>query len=83
MPLFVDVHTRVDGLTAEGVDGAHSRGREAQGAYGEGYLKHWFDDGSGPVHCLVDALSEEAANAVHREVHRLVADELAEVAEGH
>jgi hypothetical protein len=82
MPLFMDVHHKVDGLTAEAVDGAHKRDLEVQDAHGVSYLKYWFDEGSGRVYCLVDAPSKEAADAVHREAHGLVADELTEVTEG-
>jgi hypothetical protein len=78
----MDVHHKVDGLTKEAVEGAHQRDLEVQGTHGVSYLKYWFDEGSGRVYCLVDAPSKEAANAVHREAHGLVADELTEVAEG-
>ena len=72
MPRYMDVHHKVDGLTAAAVQGAH----------GVNYLQYWYDEGSGRVYCLVDAPSKEAANAVHREAHGLVADELTEVVEG-
>ena len=82
MPLFMDVHHKVDGLTAEAVEGAHARDLAVQGAHGVSYLKYWYDEGSGRVYCLVEAPSEEAASAVHRQAHGLVADELVDVAEG-
>lgn len=34
------------------------------------------------MYCLVDAPNEEAAVAVHREAHGMVADEMIEVKEG-
>jgi hypothetical protein len=46
------------------------------------YLKYWYDVGSGRVFCLAKAPSKEAAMAVHREGHGLVADEIIEVKEG-
>jgi hypothetical protein len=46
------------------------------------YLKYWFNEGMGRVWCLIDAPSKEAAEAVHREAHGLLADELTEVNEG-
>jgi hypothetical protein len=46
------------------------------------YLKYWYDEGSGRVFCLSEAPSKEAAEAVHREAHGLVADEIVEVKEG-
>lgn len=83
MPLFMDVHNKVEGLTAEAVAGAHKKDLETQGQYGVNYRQYWFDEDSGKVFCLVDAPSKEAAERVHREAHGLVADELTEVQEGH
>ena len=82
MPLFMDVHDKVDGLTAEAVAGAHARDLEVQDAHGVRYLQYWFDETSGKVFCLVEAPSAEAASAVHREAHGLVADSLTEVQAG-
>lgn len=82
MPLYMDIHHKVEGLTAEAVAGAHQRDLEVQAQHGVNYLKYWFDEESGKVFCLVEAPSKEAAMAVHREAHGLLADELIEVKEG-
>jgi hypothetical protein len=82
MPLFMDVHHHVEGLTAEAVAGAHQRDLEVQGEHGVRYLRYWFDEGTGKVFCLVEAPNKEAAIAVHRTAHGLVADEITEVREG-
>ena len=82
MPLYMDTHERVEGLTADAVEGAHKRDLEVQGKHGVKYLKYWFDEGTGRVYCLVEAPSKEAAEAVHREAHGLLADQLVEVKEG-
>jgi uncharacterized protein DUF4242 len=82
MPLFMDVHDHIEGLTADAVEHAHRADLETQGKYGVKYLKYWFDEGTGKVFCLVEAPSKEAAVAVHREAHGLVADRLVEVKEG-
>ena len=82
MPLFMDVHKHIEGLTAEGVAHAHEADLKTQKKYGVNYLRYWFDDKTGRVFCLVEAPSKEAAMAVHREAHGLVADELIEVREG-
>ena len=82
MPLYMDIHHHVEGLTAQAVAGAHQKDLEIQKKYGVKYLKYWFDEGTGKVFCLVEAPSREAAAAVHREAHGLVADELVEVKEG-
>ncbi len=82
MPLFMDIHYHVDGLTADAVAGAHDADLKTQEKYGVKYLRYWFDDSSGKVFCLVEAPTKEAAIAVHREAHGLVADEIIEVREG-
>jgi hypothetical protein len=82
MPLFMDVHHHIDGLTKEGVAHAHEADVKTQEKYGVKYLKYWFDDTTGKVFCLVEAPNKEAAIAVHREAHGLVADEVIEVREG-
>jgi hypothetical protein len=82
MPLYMDIHHHIDGLTAEAVMGAHAKDLETQKKHGVKYLKYWFDEGTGKVFCLVEAPSKEAAAEVHREAHGLLADEIIEVKEG-
>ena len=83
MPLFIDTHEKIDGLTPEAVTGAHAMDLAAQEKFGVNYLKYWFNEGTGRVYCLVDAPNAEAARKVHEEAHGLVADEIVEVSEGH
>jgi len=83
MPLFMDVHDHVEGLTADAVAGAHKKDLEVQDRHGVRYLQYWFDEGSGKVFCLVDAPDAAAAEAVHREAHGLLADSITPVEEGH
>lgn len=82
MPLFMDIHQKVEGVTAEAVANAHAQDLAIQDQYGVKYLKYWLDEGTGQIFCLVDAPSKEAAMAVHRHAHGLVADEIFEVTEG-
>ena len=82
MPLYMDIHHHVEGLTAEAVAGAHQKDLEVQQKHGVKYLKYWFDEGTGKVFCLIEAPSKEAAEAVHREAHGLLADEIIDVKEG-
>lgn len=82
MPLYMDVHNHVPGLTAEAVAGAHEKDLQIQQKYGVKYLKYWFDEGTGKVFCLVDAPNKDAAIRVHKEAHGLVADDITEVREG-
>jgi hypothetical protein len=81
MPLYMDVH-RLDGVSAEAVADAHRRDVETQGRHGVDYKQYWVDEDAGRVFCLVEAPNAEAAHAVHREAHGLVADEIYEVKQG-
>ena len=76
MPLYMDVHKGVEELTAEAVAGAHQKDLETQEKHGAKYLRYWFNEDEGTIFCLVEAPSKEAAEAVHREAHGLVADEI-------
>ena len=82
MPLYMDRHKHIEGLTAEAVAQAHERDLEVQHKHGAKALRFWFNEESGEVMCLFDAPSAEAAEAVHREAHGLMADEIVEVEEG-
>jgi hypothetical protein len=83
MPLFMDIHEKVEGLTAEAVGNAHKADLAVQDAYGVDYQQYWFDETTGKVFCLVEAPDAETASRVHREAHGLVADQLVQVREGH
>lgn len=82
MPLYLDVHYKIDGVTFDAVADAHRKDLEVQHKYGVNYLRYWVDEGTGKVFCLVEAPTKEAAAAVHRESHGLLADEIIEVKEG-
>lgn len=82
MPLYLDIHYKVEGITAEGIEEAHKKDLEVQGKYGVKYLKYWYDLESGKAFCLIEAPSKEAAEAVHREAHGLLANEIIQVTEG-
>ena len=83
MPLFMDVHeTLPAGATAQEVAAAHRADLEVQQRHGVRYLRYWVDEEAGKVFCLAAAPSAEAATAVHREAHGLLADRIYEVVEG-
>lgn len=82
MPVYMDIHKGVEGLTTAAVTEAHRKDLEVQGKYGVKYLKYWYDEGTGTVFCLCEAPNKAAAKAVHREAHGGVADEIIEVKEG-
>jgi hypothetical protein len=83
MPLFMDVHHSLpEGATADDVVNAHESDVATQGKYGVRYLNFWADPQGGKVFCLVEAPGPEAAEAVHREAHGLIADEIYPVFQG-
>lgn len=81
MPLYMDVHRDVD-ADATAVAGAHAKDLEVQDAHGVTIHRYWIDEDEGTVFCLFDAPNKAAGEAVHREAHGLVADEIYEVLEG-
>jgi hypothetical protein len=81
MALFMDTHHIEGGVSAADVAAAHEADLATQGPHGVDYLRYWVDEEAGKIFCLVEAPSAEAANAVHREAHGLVADEIFSVSE--
>jgi hypothetical protein len=67
MPLYIDCHKYIEGLTAEAVAEAHQRDLEVQDRHGAKALKYWFNEDKGEVFCLFEGL---------------MADEIVEVEEG-
>lgn len=82
MPLYLDIHNKVEGMTADGIEEAHRKDLVVQEKYGVKYLKYWYDLKTGRAFCLIEAPNKEAAMAVHHEAHGLMADEIIEVTEG-
>jgi len=83
MALFMDVHhTLPEGVTFADVTNAHEEDLKVQDQYGVKYLNYWVDAAAGKVFCLVDAPDADAAHAVHRAAHGLVADEIFPVEQG-
>ncbi len=83
MPLFLDIHEQLpQGAGFEDVVNAHRADLQTQKAHGVDYKRYWVDEAAGKVFCLVEAPSAEAAAAVHREAHGLVAERIYEVREG-
>jgi hypothetical protein len=78
--LFMDVHDLGPGkVTAQDVAGAHRKDLATEGKYGVEYKAYWVDEKAGKIYCLAEAPSAEAANAVHREAHGLLARNISEV----
>ena len=82
MALYMDVHTIGGGVTVADVAQAHQADLAVQHQHGVDYQRYWVDEAAGKIFCLVEAPSAEAASAVHRDAHGLVADEIFAVEEG-
>ena len=78
MPLYMDIHT-VDGATAEALEEAHHADLAVQNKHCVHCLKYWFNEEQGKIFCLFDAPNAEAAAAVHREAHGMMAEKIIEV----
>ena len=82
MALYMDIHN-VPGVTTSAAAEAHAKDLQTQAQHaGVDYMRYWVDEAAGKIFCLVEAPNAEAAHAVHREAHGLVADEIFEVREG-
>lgn len=82
MALYMDVHELDGPVSLADVATAHAADLATQDEYGVHYLRYWVDEPAGRIFCLVDAPDAEAASAVHREAHGLVADAIHLVKEG-
>jgi hypothetical protein len=78
----MDVHTVDGGVAIDDMVKAHLADLQTQGTYDVRYLRYWVDETRGKMFCLAEAPSADAAAAVHREAHGLVADEVYQVQEG-
>ena len=82
MPLYMDIHKNVKGLTPEALAEAHRKDVEVQEKHGVKFVNYWYNEGEGTIFCLCEAPNKEAAAAVHREAHGGMADEIIEVKRG-
>jgi hypothetical protein len=78
----MDVHTVEGDFTLEDAIRAHRADLRTQDAYDVRFLRYWVDEVRGRIFCLAEAPSADAAAAVHRRAHGLMADEVFQVQEG-
>src|SRR2546430_1496798 len=67
--------------TAEQVAQAHRSDLGLEAKYGVQFLSYWFDADNGEAFCLARARRTEDMQAVHRESHGLIANEVIGVSE--
>ena len=82
MPLYMDIHRNVEGITKESLKEAHKKDLEVQEKHGVNFIDYWYTEDDGTIFCLCEAPNKAAAEAVHREAHGGVADEVIEVVRG-
>ncbi len=78
LPLFMDRHEIPD-MTARDVADGHMKDIEIQDRFGVEYLTYWHDPDAGTAFCLARGPNREAVDAVHREGHGLIANQIIEV----
>jgi class 3 adenylate cyclase len=78
MPLYMDIHN-VPGASPQALEEAHNADLAVQDKHCVHCLKYWFNEEAGKVFCLFDAPTAEAAAAVHREAHGIMAEKIIEV----
>src|SRR5271157_3190579 len=81
MALFLDRH-KAPGATAADIAAAHELDLAVQDKYKVRYVTYWFDEDEGTVFCLAEGPDRESLEAVHREAHGLLADNIIEVGNG-
>ncbi len=82
MPLFMDIHRNMKGVSAKDLAEAHKKDLEVQGKHNVKFLDYWYNDKEGVAFCLCDAPNKESASKVHAEAHGKTADEVIEVHKG-
>ena len=81
MALFLDRH-KAPGATATEIAAAYELDLAVQDKYQVRYVTYWFDEDDGTVFCLAEGPDRQTLEAVHREAHGLVADNIIEVGNG-
>ncbi len=78
MPIFMDVHRNMTGITAEQLGAAHQADLDLESEEHVHFQHAWADPSSGAVFCLSDGPSREAVQRVHERAGH-PADEIYEV----
>jgi class 3 adenylate cyclase len=72
----MDRHVVAEDFSALQAAALHILDQGVQAEHGARFLTYWIDEKEGQVHCLVDAPSAEAAEAVHAASHGNIAAEI-------
>jgi hypothetical protein len=79
MPLFIDFHNDMQGVSKENVGESHLADVEHQDAHNVKYHKFWVNEEKGFVFSLIEGPSKEACEKVHHMSHGHLACEIIEV----
>ena len=79
MPLYMDLHKGVFGLTKGEVEQSHLLDLAVQDKYGVKYHKFYVNEEAGTIFCLIEGPNKEACAACHQEAHGEMACEIIEV----
>jgi len=66
MPLYMDIHQHVEGLTADAAAQAHRPTCTRGEKYGVKYLHYWLDLQAGNIFCLIEAPTKDAPSPCSR-----------------
>ena len=66
MPLYLDIHEKIEGVTPEAVAEAHQNDPQTQKTYELQYLNHCYDRNTDNILRLCEARSRKAAKRVRR-----------------
>ncbi len=80
MPLFMDRHD-LPGATARAVADAHVLDLAAAAKHGVQFLSYWFDADNGSAFCFAKSPGPEGMEAVHRDSHGLIPNQIISVSE--
>ncbi|MFC1481541.1 nickel-binding protein [Candidatus Neomarinimicrobiota bacterium] len=80
MPFYMDLH-EVPSVSEEDMVKAHLADIAVQDQFGATCHTYWFNKEAGTANCLVEAPSEEQANAIHKASHGMVGTKVIEVNE--
>lgn len=79
MPLYMDLHKGVHGVSRDEMKHIHQCDLNVQDKHGVSIHKFWVNEEAGTVFCLIEAPNKEACNHVHLEAHGMTACEIIEV----
>ena len=79
MPLYMDLHRDVKGLTREQIENAHQLDIQVQDKYNVKFHKFWVNEETRSVFCLIEGPNKEACAAAHIEANGEQGCEIIEV----